>query len=126
MYFLFFDLNFLIRTFHWAHGEDKNQFFHDDNNTFAIPTSSPVDSRPRELSPYYWPLSLEGSANFPPFPPNFPLDDNFFQKNQSGTGYLTFLLKIIKIRLKLWLGQISPFSALFSLPIKKNSRQILS
>jgi len=43
-------------------------------------TSCPADSRPRELSPYYWPLP----------------------------DYLTCSLKIIKIGEKLWLGQTFP------------------
>jgi len=47
-------------------------------------------------------------ANFPPFPPNFPLDENFFHNNLRGTKYLTCRLKIIKeyyilkIAWKLW------------------------
>jgi len=40
-------------------------------------TSCPVDSRPRELSPYYWPLPLRVVQTTP----LFPLDDTFFHKH---------------------------------------------
>jgi len=42
-------------------------------------TSSPADSRPRELSPYYWPLPMSlGQTS--PFSPDFPLDENVSQQ----------------------------------------------
>jgi len=41
-----------------------------------IMTSSPADSRPRELSPYYWPLPL----TLGPTSPLFPFDEIFFSQ----------------------------------------------
>jgi len=40
-------------------------------------TSTPADSRPREISPCYWPLPLRLRQNTP-FSPDFSLDEIFF------------------------------------------------